>query len=347
MLGLIYYVLSSTTLPYNALVSLLNGRPEITIQGVRGTLRTGIELDRIEYLEKDSQAKLHVKNFKTSDNSFFNKNEKKVIHIKKVSMDTFELIKGANTLNQKSKTESEQKLSRIVSAQNEQSLELRIDHIVINNVAFKHYVDDTGLNLSLLHLKNLVLGNQGLTIDQIDLASELVDANGKTTMATTGEILTELDGLVKASQVQLLTKDFTFKLKASYKKQDMSVELAAFDQKLLLKLYSNKEGRLTLKQLELNSYLDKQYDLSKVTGTFALSNMSGKNLGSIKLLTHLKFDYRDRSYTVQQKDFAFNKVDDYSYEVIFRAKSSKDLIKLKLILKKNLKESQLIIESAL
>ena len=299
MMGFIYYTLSSTSIPYDAIVHVLNGKEGILIEGVRGSLRTGIELDKVKLEDNETGARFYLKNFKASYDNFKAVGEKKVFLIKNISLDQLEII-GNESTETKSEVEYRDESSQS-SGQEEgtENVELRVENISIKNVTLKKNRNSDGLKVDLFIIKNLVLNSDGLIVDEINLISSHLDMSGRSFVNSLGETQLDLAGLVKSQLIEGLLKDFSFKVRSTYKSKELKVKLTSFNDALLINLSNDKLGKIELKKLSLGELFKREFVLSDLNGEYTLPKLTElmkTEKSAFFTQGELSFKYQSTSY---------------------------------------------------
>ena len=123
--------------------------------------------------------------------------------------------------------------------------------------------------------------------------------SGRSFVNSLGETQLDLAGLVKSQLIEGFLKDFSFKLRSTYKNKKMELKLASFDDALKVNLSNEDLGKIEIENLSLGDLFKKEFVLSKINGEYSLpklTDLTTTNYSSFLTKGSLSFLFNKQSY---------------------------------------------------
>lgn len=311
MLGFIYYTLSSTSIPYKALAAVLSRSENITIDGIRGTLRSGLELDHVAFMSDSNGAKFEVKNFKSKYGSFKSNGNKKIIVIENISLDRFEVIMPEGS---KASAKSEGRVSTSDrrppkgTTQDSEEIEVRIKNISLKNLIFKRSPESEGVVIDLFVVKNMFLTSNGVEAEMVEFTSNYFDANGSSRIINNKKTDLSLGMVFKAQNIDAVLKNISLALTLNAENKEIKIQGTGFDEKFLIDL-DTQLGRIIFKfsQLDLGEYLKDEYKVNQIDGDILIDLIGDEELPKVDLIRGLSLIYKEEIYSADNNSVNVDK----------------------------------------
>lgn len=322
----IYYSAAFTSMPFSAVSMLLNKIDGVHIEGATGSILKGFKVKAIDLGESNDDSRFLLEDIVADYEMPKTEGDKKIFHIKNISLGRFEIIglKNSNSKQEKNNsTDSGSNEKSNPSNKEDFKFEIIIDNINIKNVIFKSSKNSEGLSLANFSVINTKISNNGFQFDSLNLNSNLVDVKGTSKMLNQQGAQIDLEGIIKKTLIGSLKEDMAFKLLLKIQSGSLKIKGSAFDGGVTIDMDPEEDGILAFTNMDFSQKIYKKWPIAWIDGTFSLPNTKDMDLNSVRPLASVRFKSNDKNYELNPDTFNLTGEGQNRIELSFEGRSSK------------------------
>jgi hypothetical protein len=275
-------------------------------------LTSGLKVKKLALTHLDDGAEFFIDNLIVDYSLDDMDGDKKLIHVKNISLDKFIII-GSDSAktHTSSKIKNDKDDDHKRKTKNEENMEefdLLIDKIAIKNVIFKENLKSKGFSLEKFVIKNLLLNKRGLKFEKIDIVSSILKLSGfsKVVNGTLSHI--ELKGSVTPQIIDKLKEELPFEVSIKLENlRKLDLKLNAYLGKIQLGLSSYKNGHIKFDDMNLMDKFEADWPITWLNGELLLPKLSKDGDKDYSAKGTLQFMNNDKSYDLIEDSFELGK----------------------------------------
>jgi hypothetical protein len=333
--GGVVYTVTSTAIPLKAIASVLNDIDGVTIEGIDGSLTSGVEVKKIAFTDLDNGADFLLENLVVDYSLDEMDGDKKLIHIKNINIDKFIIIGGDSVKSSsKSTTSSNDKGSKSHSQKKNalDGFDLLIDNVSIKNVVLKENQSSKGFSLELFIIENLFLNKRGLKFDKIDIVSSLLKLSGFSKLTNGNLTHVELKGSLSSQAIDKLNEELPFEIVVKVENlTKLNVNLNAYANNIQLQLYSYKEGLLKFDNMDFAEKFQNDWPISWIDGQVSMPVIGDKVNKQFTPAGTLEFMHEGKKYNVVEGSYSIDGGNDDEEVISLFGQSIDSKVKVEFI----------------